>query len=203
MSGLGAFPLRLRGRVREGFGRAPWAAVMLLLTLGTGAAQERPAITPTRDVDVIYRVPQPNAAAASRALEQRMRYTAASRRQRVDPPTPGLYVIMDFAAHRMSTVRPGERMALDMPTPADAGASIASFTRKGEARVAGVDCTIWLTQDAVGAATEVCFTSDGVMLRAAGAGRLLLEATSVRYETQDAALFVVPGGFKHITAPAR
>ena len=32
---------------------------------------------------------------------------------------------------------------------------------------------------------------------------LLVEATSVRYETQDPSLFAVPPGFSHITAPTR
>ncbi len=180
------------------------AAMLCLMTaLGAAHAEDRPAISPTRDVDVTYRVPQPNAAGSARALVQRMRYTAAGNRQRIDPPTSGLYVIMDFAAQRMSTVRPAERMSLDMPTPATAGASAAPFTRKGMARVAGVDCAEWLTRDASGEAADVCITADGVLLRAAAAGRLLVEATSVRYEPQDPSVFAVPDGFKHIAAPVR
>jgi len=181
------------------------AGIMLaaLAISGAALAQERPPITPTRDVDVTYRVPQAEAGpAAARILEQRMRYSANLRRQRVDPPTPGLYVIMDFAAHRMSTIRPAERMALDMPTPADS-ASAQPFARKGDVTIAGNPCTEWLTRDAAGEATLVCITADGVMLRAAAAGRLLVEATSVRYETQDPSLFAVPPGFSHITAPTR
>ena len=180
------------------------ATLGLVMALGSAHAEDRPAISPTRDVDVTYRIPQPDAAAGTtRVLEQRMRYTAAGNRQRIDPPTPGLYVLMDFAAQRMSTVRPAERMSLDMPTPATAGASTAPFTRKGTARIAGVDCAEWLTRDASGEAADVCITADGVLLRAAVAGRLLVEATSVRYEPQDAAVFTVPDGFKHIAAPAR
>lgn len=178
-------------------------ALLFAMAVGSAQAQERPVISPTRDVDVTYRVPQPaSASAPARVLQQRMRYTAASSRQRIDPPTSDLYVIMDFATRRMYTIRPSERMSLDMPTPATVGASTAPFTRRGEARVAGVGCTEWLTRDATGEATEVCITPDGVLLRAAAAGRLLVEAASVRYEAQDASVFVVPEGFKHITAPS-
>ncbi len=180
------------------------AALAFAMVDGSAQAQQRPAISPTRDVDVTYSVPQPaSATTPARMLEQRMRYTATGNRQRIDPPTPDLYVIMDFAAHRMSTIRPSERMALDMPTPATTGASAAPFTRRGEARVAGLGCTEWLTRDATGEATVVCITPDGVLLRAIAAGRLLVEATGVRYEAQDASVFMVPDGFKHITAPTQ
>ena len=180
------------------------AAAVAIVSLSAGAAkaQDRPTIFPTRDVDVTYRLPVPDAV-GGRALEQRMRFTASGNKQRVDPPTPGLYIVMDFAAHSITTVRPEQRMALDMPTAAvSAGTTTsASYTRRGEASVAGLACTLWVTRAASGEGTEVCMTDDGVLLRAVAAGRILLEATKVRYATQEPGVFAIPEGFKRLAAP--
>ena len=183
--------------------RLPAAAMLSAGLLAAPAlAQERPPLFPTRDVDVTYRLPAPDpAAGGGRVLEQRVRFSAASRRQRVDPPTAGTYFVLDYATHRMATVRPAAREVIDMAN-GEADAAATPYVRHGEATVAGFTCTEWWTRDAAREAAAVCLTPDGVLLRAVAAGRLLLEATRVSYAAQDASVFAVPEGFSHLEAPA-
>jgi hypothetical protein len=201
--------------MRHGAGRSSLRSGLagLLLVAGSGGlavAQEHPSTFPTRDVDVIYRMAQYDAPGGARLLEQRMRYAVAARKLRVDPPSPGLYVIVDYAAHRLETIRDDQRMVMDVDAPGRmAGAmpggpgapSSAPFVRHGVAQVAGLNCTDWETKDASGQPALVCLTDDGVLLRAFGGGRVLLEAARVTYGSIDPAVFLIPDGYKHITPP--
>ena len=54
-------------------------------------------------------------------LTERMRWQAATQRQRVDPPTEGLFIVIDYRAGRMHTVRLSDRLVVDMAAPAAAG----------------------------------------------------------------------------------
>ncbi len=173
-------------------------AAGLLLLAAPAWAQDRPATVPTRDVDVTYRIgsPEPNGP----PLAQRMRWSVAAAKLRVDPPTPGLYMIVDYRAHRMAVVRTAERAVLDAAAPAAGlpGQSGGSYTRRGADSVAGLGCTDWETIDTSGRAATVCMTADGVLLRASQAGVPLLEAVAVAYAPQDPAAFVPPDGFRHV-----
>ena len=169
-------------------------------------SDDRPAIFPTRDVDVLYRMPQADAPGGPRVLEQRMRYGVSSHKLRVDPPSPGLYMIVDYASHHLETIRDAERMVMEIeapgPMPGGAGTSAAArFQRHGTAQVAGMACTEWETKDASGQPALVCLTDDGVLLRAAGGGRVLLEAMRVTYGTIDPTAFRIPDGYQRITPP--
>ena len=73
-------------------------ALPLLAASGARAA-DQPTLTPTRDVDITYRVAGPNGTA-----EQRVRWDVAGGRQRIDPPTPGLHIIVDTHTHHDSPV---------------------------------------------------------------------------------------------------
>ena len=159
-------------------------------------AQDKPPLQPTRDVDVTYRVPVPGGDAA---LLQRLRWSAALRRQRVDLPTSGNWMVLDFTAHRMAMVRDETREVVDLPAPpsAEQPGGGAGFTRVGSDSVAGLPCTQWRTIDTRGHETLACYTGDGVLLRASAGARVLMEAASVKYETQGDAVFALPAGYTH------
>lgn len=170
--------------------------LLALLMAGPALAQDRPITTPTRDVDVNYRIE-----VRGQVLTERMRFRAADRKARTDLPTPGTYMIADYAAGRMSMVSDAERASLDMTLrpgamPGDLAAG-QTFTRGGNARVAGVECTEWQTRDRSGHEATACFTPDGVMLRARRGPQAAIEATKVVYGPLDSAIFVVPPGYQH------
>lgn len=181
-------------------------AVTLLLVKLAGVvpavAQDRPPTIPTRDVDVTYRLGD-----GPQALTQRMRWEATQGLLRVDPPSPGLYMIVDYRTHHAAMVRQEDRKVIDLAgqvatLPGNAGGPGASFARRGRAQVAGLACTEWQTNDMAGDPTEVCFTADGVLLRARLQGNTILEATSVAYGAQDPAAFQLPAGYTHVKQPA-
>lgn len=167
---------------------------VLLLTAQAATADE-PKLRPTRDVEVIYRSdagPQP--------LEQRVRWDAAVQTMRIDPPTTGLYVIIDYVTRRMSVVHEAEKSVIEMAAPAGmanvpGGEAPGSFVRRGEGTVGGLGCTVWQTVDRSGQPAEVCITDDGVLLHAGSAGRTLVTAVKVQYALQDPSLFRVPADY--------
>lgn len=172
-------------------------AVALAALLATAAAPG-PVLRPLHDVDVTYSLGTRD----GRVLHERLRWDVAAQRLRVDPPTAGLYVIIDLRARRMSTVRAVDRSVLVTPASANAAGmptTAPGAVRQGEDTVAGLACTDWDMTDAAGEATQVCLTPDGVLLRARAGGRELLRAETVRYGTQDPAVFEVPAGYARRT----
>lgn len=172
------------------------AAAALCLLPVAAAAQDRPASLPMRDVDVTYRSEQ-----GGQVLEQRSRFAAGTMRMRLDTPTPGLYMLMDYKTHTMSLVSDADRGVLDVRTaPGAAGpmglGAAANYRRRGQDTVAGLACTEWEVQDSQGQAALTCFTEDGVMLRARRGAAVLAVATRVAYGPMDPALFAVPPGYE-------
>jgi hypothetical protein len=157
-------------------------------------ADAPPAIQPTRDVDVTYKVP---VGGKDMALLQRLRFSAAARKQRVDLPTSGNWMVLDFAAHRLSMVRDESHEIVDMPAP-PAG-STAGFARVGPANVAGLPCTEWRTRDTRGAQTVACYTDDGVLLQARNENAVLMQAVTVNYDTQNESIFALPETYTRTT----
>lgn len=155
-----------------------------LLLVAAAPEPGRPPPLPTRDVDVTY---------ATGTLTQRMRWSAAERKLRVDPPSVGLHIITDFRAGKAYAVRDGDRTVLTTPAAEPAGK--APLRRVSQDRVAGLDCTEWETVDSNGQPTVACITADGVLLRARGGGRVLVEATRVDFSRVDGSVFVVPGDY--------
>jgi len=103
------------------------AAALVLCAAGAAAGNDRPVLRPLHDVDVTYQLD----AGGGSLLHERLRWDVASQRLRVDPPTVGLYVIIDFVARRMSTVKLTERTVIEMAAPDNAtgvpdGAAAAS-----------------------------------------------------------------------------
>jgi hypothetical protein len=176
----------------------------LALAPGLARAADAPVLVPTRDVAVTYRMD-----AGGRTVEQRMRWSVAARRMRIDPPTPGIFVLIDYAAGRMDVVREPERSFVEMAAPATLpglgtpGAELREgrYVRGGADEVSGMACTDWTTHDTKGRATEVCITADGVLLRVRLAGRVLADAARVEYGPQDPALFQLPRGYTRMTQP--
>ena len=169
--------------------------VPIILSLaGSVAAQERPIVVPTQDVDVTYR---------AGTVEQRMRWLVAEQRLRIDPPGAGVFMIVDYRTHRMQMVRLSDRKIVDLPSPANlpGSASATGYTKQGTGSVAGLACTEWQTRDVAGDDATVCLTADGVMLRAEHGGTVLVEATHVAYAAQDPADFRPPAGFTFIAPP--
>ena len=156
------------------------------------AAQDRPLARPSRDVDVTYRSDP-----GGQVLEQRSRF--AGQRMRLDTPTPGLYVIVDYGTQRMSMVSDADRGVLEMRLPPGVAPGStgdgASYVRRGTDRVAGLACTEWDVRDIRGQIAQTCFTDDGVMLRARRGPQVLAVATRVAYGPLDPALFAVPAGY--------
>ena len=175
-----------------------WLAVFVLL-LAPAAAAEHPPTMPQRDVDVTYRLLQTSPGAP--ALMQRHRWSVSTGRLRVDPPTPGIYMIVDYRAKRMAVVKPADRAVLDVAS-ADQGPP-GAYTQRDAGSVAGLPCTNWQTADAGGRDTVLCLTADGVMLRASHGEHVLLEAVAVSYGAQDPAAFIPPDGFQHVSGDKR
>ena len=170
---------------------------LLALTLLCIAADAPASVKPTRDVDVTYKVPVGEG--GNTAMLQRLRYSAALHRQRVDLPTSGNWMMLDFVAHRMEMVRDESREVVDLPAPDSASVpgNGAGFVRVGPAVVTGLACTEWRTWDSRGQESIACYTQDGVMLRARQGDRTLMEAISVHYGALPDAVFSVPEGYTH------
>lgn len=169
---------------------SPSPLVLALLASGLPSivcAQERPPVLPTRDVDIVYH---------AGGMEQRWRFHASDHKLRLDPPTKGVYMILDYPGHRMTTVSDTEQATLETATLPSAPLSPGT-TRRGTDHVAGLACTEWEAEDTTGTPTLACFTADGVMLRARRGTTVLAEATRVSFAPLDGGLFVVPPGYQH------
>ncbi|HTI81996.1 MAG TPA: hypothetical protein VL614_16220 [Acetobacteraceae bacterium] len=174
----------------------PFAALLLAAQVGAALGDE-PLLRPTHDVDVIYR-----ATAGTQVLQQRVRWSVAAQSMRIDPPTTGVYVIIDYLTRRMSVVHDQEKSVVEMAAPAGVAGvpgsgAAGAFVRRGEAVVDGFGCVAWNTTDRTGKPADVCITSDGVLLQASAQGRTLVSAVKVQYAQQDPALFRVPTDYTH------
>ena len=86
---------------------AAFAAAACWLAAPVALADPAPRVNPTRDVDITYKVPV--ARNASTAILQRLRYSATLREQRVDLPTSGNWMVLNYTTHRMAMVRDESR----------------------------------------------------------------------------------------------
>ncbi len=177
------------------------AAILAVAISAPAWAQDRPVTVPARDVDVVYR-----AAVGDQAIEQRSRFRATDGMLRLDTPSPGLYMIVNQRAHTMAMVSDADRGVVDMAVPPGAipggVAPGQSFVRRGADAVAGIACTEWETMDSQGGNTVVCYTPDGVLLRARAGTRVIVAATRVTYGPLDPAAFIVPPAYNRVAARA-
>ena len=174
------------------------AAVLCALPLAAAAAPDRPALTPTREASVLYRVV--NAGAAP--VEVRVTAEAGGSPMRLDLPDR-TYMLVDQAARSIAVVVPEEQTVLDVPY-GDGPQTYFQlndrmrFTRRAPGTVAAVRCTVWdvAVDNARG---TMCISDDGILLRSSGtdeAGRRnLIEAVSVSFAPAPAGEFVPPADF--------
>jgi hypothetical protein len=180
--------------------RCPLAATCLialpLLAAGGARAGDQPTTTPARDVDITYRVAGPKGPGSA---EQRVRWDVADSRQRIDPPLPGLHIIIDTRTHHLASVRDAEKLALeiDQGDIAAVPGGDGHYLRRGAATVAGLPCTVWQAGEAAGT-PELCFTDDGVLLRVATSGQVVAEAVRVSYAPSNPADFQVPEDYRRV-----
>ena len=172
-------------------------------------AQDRPRIQPSRDVAVTYRVEGAAASAVPGGIPGALRlsWDAAGQRLRAEPEGRTQAVIVDLRAHSAQVLDTMLRSALTLsvrdadlqPLTLDG----ARLTRRGDEVVAGLPCTDWAVQSPRGAGT-VCFTADGVALRADGevdGQRGAFIASSVSYGPQRDELFRVPSDYMQFSMP--
>jgi hypothetical protein len=173
--------------------RSLWLGVVLLT--GPALADTPPPVQPLRDVDITYKVPVPGVNVS--VILQRVRFSAALHMQRLDLPTSGNWMLLDFAAHKMAMVRDQSHEIVEVPAPESAGlpGAGAGFTRLGPSTVTGIPCTEWRTRDNRGQEMVACYTDDGVMLRASNVNGLMMEAIAVKYGTEPAGVFALPAGY--------
>ncbi|MEJ0019270.1 MAG: hypothetical protein WDN25_22485 [Acetobacteraceae bacterium] len=168
-------------------------ALWLAAAAWAPAHADQPLLRPASDVDVTYRAATPP---GSRPFEQRVRWMALAQIMRIDPPTAGVHVIIDYPAKRMSVVRDATRSVIEMAAPDSIAGALGSggtgYVRRGQATVAGRPCTEWQTQDRDAHVALVCITEDGVLLRAGTSDQVRVSAVSVRYAPQDPEAFRVP-----------
>ncbi len=177
---------------------------------GPAAAQDRPPLTPTRDVMVEYLAGGQASAAKSGDADRgsvRVRVRFGGGMLRVEPASLAGYVLVDPRAGRALVVLEKQRIVMEVPDWFSLGPGAllgdqVRFTRRGADLVAGLSCTVWDVQAPEGRSGQICETSDGVVLRAAGTdprfGRGHLEAIRVTYAPQPAKLFQPPIGYKTV-----
>ena len=175
-------------------------------------AQERPAMAPTRDVQVTYRATAPATAAGGKAQQQNIKFATVAggnlmRIESMDASHGGTFVLVDRATKRMTMVMPQDRRYMEMPAnDAMARGFVLNegmrFAKKGAAMVVGLKCTLWDITSTDGAGSA-CITDDGVMLRGQGRdGQGAIEATAVKYGPQPLSLFKPPADYARLEMPA-
>ncbi len=178
---------------------AATAATMAFAVAAPSAAlAQAPAYLPSHDVAVRYRV---SGRAAQQVRELKVRFSAARQLLRVETEDRGMgYVLVDPGRRNARLIVPGLGQYVDLPLARDRRAALLfgdglQFTRRGRARVSGLECTNWDVRAERDTAT-LCLTQDGVLLRARGhSGDLAdssLEATRVDATPQAANLFNLP-----------
>jgi hypothetical protein len=178
----------------------PSAAAIALALVGYPAwAENQPQLTPTRDVDITYKITQQR----QKPITERVRWSASEYLERVDGPNKSTS-IFDHNAHvdtllngASRTYRKLENAPRQLLEPEPG----AVLKRGSDAVVAGLPCTDWSWTEDVEKHT-VCVTPDGVVLRLViDESKTVMEARSVRYAWQPAELFRVPPSYAPALAP--
>lgn len=182
--------------------RRALAGIAIVITV-SAAAPDRPALVPSREASVLYRVTNADAA----PIEVRVTTAASGSPMRLDMPDR-TYMLVDPAAHSMAMVVPDEQMVVELPYQDGPQTHFQlsdrmRFTRRVPGTVATVRCTTWDVAIDKARGT-MCISDDGIMLRSSGvdeAGRRnLIEALSVSYAPAPADEFMVPPDFSRMIA---
>ena len=162
---------------------------------------DRPAMAPTREVSVLYRV----SSSGNPPAEVRITTLPNGAAMRIDMPDR-TYMLVSQASKRMAMVVPDEQTVLDLPWsggPQDQFTLNArmKFVRRGTDTVAANRCTVW--EVALDRTRGImCITDDGVLLRSLSqdeAGRRsLIDALSVSFTPAPPKEFLPPPDFEHL-----
>jgi hypothetical protein len=172
---------------------------------GQNAAPRPPALQPVRDVAVTYRV----SGGGPETREMRVAWLASAGMSRLEPPGAPGWILVESRPGRATLVVDSQRAFMRLPPAMAAGMTLELppgiiLSRRGEDRVAGEGCTVWLAYPAQGR-TAVCVTAEGLMLRSVTTlpfgGENRLEAVAVHYGPQDPARFRIPEGYRASSAP--
>ncbi|MDG6094980.1 hypothetical protein LOC54_07640 [Acetobacter sp. AN02] len=166
-------------------------------------AQTAPFVTPSVDSEVLYESPSPQGGAPVRL---RTRWQVAGLLKRDDPEGSAVYMITSWKARTLTVVDTLHHRRSTMPVP---GGEIVlpgqpakgNFIKLGTQTVAGESCDTWRTSDRDGHQSDVCYTSDGILLRVDQNGTTVVRAVQVTRAPQPDAIFAMPEGFRD-TAPA-
>ncbi len=169
---------------------------VLLAAATPSLAEAPPRITPTRDVQVIYRFNGTN-------LPVTYNYRTATQQSRVEVPLLG-WGVFEHQRSKLTQVSNLQRTVREETLAPAMRARIQpqnmQFQRQGQRSIAGYTCTDWLVRGNDGDDGEACLTQDGVLL----SGHLMLpdgrrysvEAQSVSYTQQIASLFRTPSDYR-------
>ena len=185
----------------------PLLAVLLTGASGLAWAQDRPLVSPTRDVTLTYKV-----LGRDGVPQMHMSHGAASGLMRIDMTEMGGFAIIDRKRQMSTMVLERMRIFMEVSAandpkgqspigPAGMPEDNATFTRKGTDTVAGESCVVWDVASPLGDGVA-CVTADGAMLRYRTKGGEGLEATKVAYGPLPADYFTVPAGFQKMDMPA-
>ena len=178
----------------------PLVVALLLVTVGSPlrSEEQQPQTTPTRDVDITYQITRPG----QPVIVERRRWLASQQLRRVDGPDKsttifdqngGEFTLLNAANH---TYRKMEGLPRKPMTPQKGTA----LKRGGKSKIAGLNCIDWSWMDDTETHTA-CLTPDGVLLRVAIDGQIVMQARSVLYAAQPPELFEVPSGYEPALAP--
>ena len=182
-------------------GLVVWA---LVASIEPASAADHPALFATRDAEVRYRVVTGDQAAPAIVTVQ---LSAAARVARVNSPKLDGFLLVDPRLDRVTVVLPSRHAYSELPLGPDTerfmllGPSM-SFVAGQDASIAGQPCREWTVSSAKGVG-KACVTVDGLLLRASGNlggdPSNTIEAVSVDYGAQPAALFAMPAGLHRVT----
>ena len=171
------------------------------------AAQDTPALRPAHDVAVVYHVMgSPPPSGAEQVHTVRMIWGDRGQELRVEIDRQQVVALVDFKRQRVTMLVEPQRLAIEFTldprlVPGFAIPPDARISRAGTDTVAGQGCDVWRLTGPRGTGTA-CITGDGLVLRAAGtmadAGTGRLEAVSVAYGPQPAALFTPPPDYRRM-----
>jgi hypothetical protein len=183
------------------------AALLALALARNAAAQDVPALRPTHDVAVVYKVAgSPPPSGVEQAHTIYMIWGSEGRELRVQVDRQPTVVLVDFARQLITMLVEPQRLAIVFTLdprliPGFIIPPDATVTRAGTDTVAGLTCEVWKLTGPRGSG-RACVTPDGLLLRASGSvdrgGTGRLEAVSVVYGPQPASLFTPPPDFRRM-----
>jgi len=180
-------------------------AAATLFAATAAAAGERPAVRPSHDVAVSYRIEAAGPGGAPVSSEVRMYWTGQGTHLRLEMAGQPGYALIDFTANRMTFVIGAKQAFVELPFDPRAAPGLnipadVTMTPAGNDSVAGQPCVVWDMRGPQNSG-RACITQDGLVLQVHGGGdgQPALEATSVAYGPQPPSLFTIPAGFKPVS----